>query len=95
MQQYLVESPVGKHPKGSIVTQADFTPERLQELATQGVLTPWSGGLAIPIDPTDMEGWQRHAEALRKENRSLRTATPDAQVLAAKIDRLPVKVKGG
>ena len=86
MQQYLAESPVGKFPKGAIITQADFTPERLEQLTVKGVLSPWSGGLAIPVDPTDLESWKRHAEALRSENKALRTATPDAKVLAAKMD---------
>jgi hypothetical protein len=83
---YRTESPIGKHPKGVIVTEADFTEGRVPELVKRGLLTPTDGFMAIPEGPSDLEGWKRHAEALLAENKQLRMAGGESALLAENND---------
>jgi hypothetical protein len=83
---YKTEAIIGKHPKGVIVSDSDFTEGRAQELVKRGLLTPTDGFMAVPEGPTDLDGWKRHAEALADENKKLRMGGGEAALLAENLD---------
>jgi hypothetical protein len=84
---YKTTGAIGKHPKGVIVTEKDFAEEgRPAELVRRGLLIPTDGFIAIPESEDDLEGYKRHAEALKEENHKLRNAGGESALLAENED---------